>query len=1633
LTLSGDPERLEAIAGELASRNVFHRRLQVEYAFHSAQMDPIRDGLLESLQGLRPRETRIPMYSTVSGDRIGGTELTATYWWHNVRDAVRFAQAMQRIREEEIDAVVELSPHPVLAAAMNECFQDSARKVEVFSTLRRGDDERIALLKTAGGLFQRGYPLNWKALVPPPTKFVSFPRYCWQRETLWYESDESRGSRHPRGEHPLLGTSESLPGHRWKNRLDPRTFPYLSDHRVEGTVIFPATGFVEIFLAAAQELFGTSSCQLDDLRLVAPLIFASETSHRIATDYHETDSIVSVFSRSSQPELTWNHHGSASIRKLETPMSGRTSLREVRSRCSEPFAPEAFYHYCAELGLEYGAEFQGIQQGWRGKREALAQVKLSDQSAEEGSRYLLHPALLDACFQTVIAADDDFLNFVGPLYLPVGIDSLQLIQVPGNLVWAHVRIRSKTDAILIADLDLTDDEGHVLAKIRGLTSQRTAGTSYREKLNEMLYEYRWLPSSLSESESVAELDSVVESDSAAVPRDNGCGSGSSVLEDHAPSLEAQQTSDSDAEANQRISEESWLLFSDRQGVGDELARRLFEEGARCHQIFVRRQGDPSGEECAEGDSVTPSNGQESWPRNWIDAASRAEMQAVVREFLGQAGDRPRIVHLWNLDAPKSSALAAESSDAELLGSEPLGSELLGSELLGSELLGSELLGSELLGSELLGSEPPDAEQLDAEQLEQSQDPGVMSLLHFVQVWDEAIQEVGRLQPRQTSISASTTPSTSQPPLWIVTAGVQAVTPVGGNGGPVEQNDIEIAAAPVLGLGRVFVSEYGELATRLIDLEPGRPEQLTCQLLDELAWFRDGRQQEEDEVAWRGGVRHVHRFMPRTAEEPQGIAGADSSSVPYRLGISRMATLDGLEYRMMELPHPGAGEVEIAIRAAALNFSDVMKVLGLYPGKTGEAPVLGAECSGVVTRVGKGVSEYRAGDEVIAVAPHSFASHVTTKADLVARKPPQLTFEQAATIPIAFLTARYAMEHLGRLQSGERVLIHSASGGVGLAAIQLARRLEAEVFATAGSDEKRTYLKRKNVSHVMDSRSLSFADEVLQRTKGEGVDMVLNSLAGPAITRGMEVLADYGRFLEIGKRDIYRNMHLGLKPFRKNLAFFGIDLDQVMQDRPQLLGRLLRGLSKNFEEGELQPLPLQVFEAADTVDAFRWMQQGKHIGKVVVSYRSPPKRIVPDDTQSLRLSSDATYLITGGLGGFGMGLARWLIQQGAKHLVLVGRSGAATPGAQEKVEQLEALGAQVTVCQGDITCRNETDKILQMIRRQMPPLRGVYHAAMVLEDGLIQNLDRQWMLRVMAPKVRGGWNLHLLTQEDELEHFVLFSSLSSVFGHAGQANYAAANSFLDQLAHYRRLHGLPCLTINWGYLEDAGYLAERPELGERLRRQGVLSFTVRQALDCLQRGLLENCTQLSVMNVDWSKWRGMGAGGPISPRFRHLLSRNDEGSDLERGAALSPAALRGLAPAERLEAVEHLLCEKVSQVLGVNLATLDHETPLLDLGLDSLMAIELRNWIEARLQVNFPIVELVRSTSLTSVAQQICQRMSSGSNSSEPDRDKVSQPKPADSLNAEEVLANLDQLSSDEVDQLLTTLLDGGLESPGGPV
>jgi len=800
--------------------------------------------------------------------------------------------------------------------------------------------------------------------------------------------------------------------------------------------------------------------------------------------------------------------------------------------------------------------------------------------------------------------------------------------------------------------------------------------------------------------------------------------------------------------------------------------------------------------------------------------------------------------------------------------------------------------------------------------------------------------------------------------WLPSAVVVVVT----QGAHASNSEGDWLAAGLWGFARVARNELSPLRIRCVDwmMPEGRQDEVQ-DLWRELLVKRG-----EDEVRLVSGCRRVRRLMPRVAVDSQD--GVDQDVV---LDFSSPGLFKNLRWNKVRRPEVGPDEVAIETHATGLNFRDVMYAMGLLPDEILEGgfagPSLGMELAGVVVAAGANVNSLAVGDEVMAFAPSAFASSVVTPASLVMRKPPDWSFGAAASIPVAFFTAYHSLRVLAELKAGEKLLIHGAAGGVGLAAIQIANHIGAEIFATAGSARKRDFVKLMGAHHVLDSRSLDFADEVRDLSNGQGLDVVLNSLAGEAMLRSLETLRPFGRFIELGKRDFYENTRVGLRPFRHNIRYFGYDADELLALRPREVETTFEELSGLFAEGSLHPLPVTSFHCGNVAAAFRHMQHSGHIGKIVIGMDGCRSLAGPNARQTkARFEKDGTYLISGGLKGFGLETAKWLAAHGAGAVVIINRSGVIDDAAQEFISHSNAQGVRVWALGCDVTDRSAVSALLSRIRRELPPLRGIFHAAVVLQDALIANTRSEQIREVLEPKVMGAGILHELTLNDPLDYFVLYSSATAIFGNPGQSSYVAANAALEALAFHRLGRGLPATCVAWGPIADAGFVARNEELKQSLAaRTGGAPIPVALALDYLGAALAQRCSPVAFFEFDWATIARF-LPSLQSPCFELLQAA---GSSVP-ATGVSKEDLRsefaGMEAGELLFALKNLLKEEIAAILHVPASSIDENQSLLEVGMDSLMGFELFSSLESNLGLSLPMMALSESPTVTRLAERLAE-------------------------------------------------------------
>ncbi len=1807
VTLAGDTGPLEEVIAGIEAEGKFVRWLRIDYAFHTHQMEPIREELLEVLDDIQPRPTTIPYISTVTGGVCEGTKLDALYWWQNVREAVLFAPAISGLIRAGEDSFLEVGPHPALQNPIMECLSDQNRKGFYFSSLKRKTDESQEMLGNLARLHLHGYAIDWSAVNQATGRGVRLPTYAWQQERFWLESAEGHYLRCAPIEHPLLGLAQTAPRPTWRFDLDPRYFTWLDDHRFWDSVVFPAAGYGEIGLAIARKLFPGENYAVEELEMKKALFVSEEKVPAVEVVFDPSTRIFQVFSSTGEHK-DWDLNAQGVLRRQPLPAQATIDLNAIKSGLPRHFTHEEYYEDYEEAGYQFRPLFQHLQNVWRKDGEALAEIVAPEGLKTTIPDHHFHPAVLDACFHTVKGGQviPDGALATDYFYLPAAIRSIRLYtDKPPLRLWGHAKVNSDNDReYIIADIRVYDDAGQLVAEIYGFRADRVE-QSKADDLEKCLYQAKWEPLLLKGTRIDGDAHLPAPADLVAAAMEGiqalydarGLGNhyekflpameelsrqfivnaylelgwqpkiGDSftvdqlmsdlmIADHHRKLVYGQLTALTEGGILKVSGEDTWEVLEkpmheEAMKWVDRLAKQMPEFASEAE---LQRLAGPhlAGVLCGEKDPLEvlfPAGSSRVMERFYREGADfpvineqiRQALAAVAKalperralrvlevgagtgsltgqilpvfpsdrteyfftdngpSFLQAAQDRfeeeypfveykmfdcekdpaaqgfephhfdlviaSNVIHatsdlkatLGNLrrclapngilmflevtwrraaldnvfgllpgwwrfadtDLRKRTALLTRAQWEQLLTAlefrevtsfisspksdqdqqaclvarapEPVETSLADADesaapeetapvvvetyvvtedasgLAGSlaTALASEAVQVKLVPGTIaaireeldavaasggivkgiihtLALDHPRAETLDLDSLNAAQDTGVRFAHELFKVVTG--REWSGKRPRVYFLTRGTMPA----------AEGQALT--------------GLASAPLTGLLRVANNEQPDFVWTQIDLDP---EANAHEIEDLTAEIRLGGR-EEHEIAFRGNGRYVRR-VHRTKSEilpprKRNAVGKDGSVTPYRLQIDKPGILTNLSLNETQRRAPEADEIEVLVKAGGINFRDVMKALGIYPGQPVDLKWFGDDFSGTVIRVGSAVTDLKPGDDVVGMAPYCFRSHVTVNRKMVFRKPETMSFTDAATLPTVFLTSHYAINELARMEPGESILIHAGTGGVGQAAIQIAKHLGLTIFATAGSPEKRRLLKEMGVHHVLDSRTLKFADDIMEITGGEGIDAVLNSLAGDFIPKNFSVLKTFGRYMEIGKVDVYGNSKIGLEPLRNNVSLFIIDLAQHLQSKPAYIARMFSDLEEKFYDGSYQPLSSHVFPVTEVVESFRFMAAGKHVGKNVLDFDLPEVQIGQPTEAGHRFRGDGTYLITGGAGGFGLELAGWMVQNGARHFALMSRSG---PNAEslEKIEALRASGVEIIDARGDVTSRADVDRVVSDIQQGQAPLIGVIHGAMVLDDEFIVELDEARFNKVLLPKMLGAWNLHAATLGIPLEHFISFSSFSAVIGAVKQSNYNAGNVFLDQLAHHRRALGLPALTFNWGALEGAGFVARNEKTQQYLEMVGLGATTMDETLYLFSLGIPTDAVQLGTARCDWAALARFSPSVSGSNMFLPVVPRSNSGG----GDSMAARILE--APAEkRLALVEDLIAAQVGAVLGTDAARLDKDTPLTNLGLDSLMAIELVNRIEEKLGMSMPMGSVLNGPNIRDLSLPVLEKL-----------------------------------------------------------
>jgi phthiocerol/phenolphthiocerol synthesis type-I polyketide synthase C len=801
-----------------------------------------------------------------------------------------------------------------------------------------------------------------------------------------------------------------------------------------------------------------------------------------------------------------------------------------------------------------------------------------------------------------------------------------------------------------------------------------------------------------------------------------------------------------------------------------------------------------------------------------------------------------------------------------------------------------------------------------------------------------------------------------PRLWIVTAGAQLVA--------ADSQITGLSQSTVWGLGKVIALEHPELKCCRVDLSSPDSAEEIASLFDE-CWFNS----HEDQVSLRGDGRYVARLVRHAldgcpTEQPKPGIQMESRG-------SRRA--------------PAAGEVEIRVSAA----------------------VAGGQCSGTVVRVGSAVQDLRVGDEVVSARSGAVAPYVTLDSVAAVQRPQNVSAAQAAASASAFLTAVYALRELARTLPGDYVLIHGAADGAGEAAVQVAKQLGAVVIATIAGDAEGNRLE---VDHTVDCRALSFASDVLGLTAGRGVQVVFNCLPGMDAAHFLSALSTLGHYIDASGGRSGHKPTIASSQFPSDVSFHRIHGDVVAHARPTFVRNLFQEVMDNLRSGRFTALPVTTVAAGEITDALQ--NEAPDGGRTLAIEFARTTNAGPDVPEPL-FHENATYLITGGLGGLGLSIAKRMIAKGVRQLVLLSRK-APSPAASDALTQLRSQGANVVTASVDVSDREQVKALLDSITSSMPPLRGIIHAAGILENGLLIQLNEKRFRSVMDSKITGAWHLHELTRETPLDFFVLFSSLASLIGSPGQGNYSAANAFLDGLAVHRVAMGLPALSVAWGPWAEVGMAADVHN-GARLEEAGMGMLPPEEALDLLEL-LLKERGAIGAIAMNWALW---SKAFPVASEaaFVSGLIPGEEERALHRAEMLSLAVLQNLAPADQIRRLEAAIHKAVCQSLQLDPAMLPPDVGLTAVGLDSIVSLELKNRLECAIDVVVQAPHLLGGPTVHELAVQLLNQMitATATDALQDGAGSAAPEPPAEAIKAEKLLSELDQLSDAQVSALLLSM------------
>ncbi|KIX10093.1 uncharacterized protein Z518_01174 [Rhinocladiella mackenziei CBS 650.93] len=1666
VTLSGDLDAVESLVQSLSARKLFARKLNTGgKAYHSHHMIAIGDLyenlLSKSLRMLSGKTTKLKLdtpvrwVSSVTGEEYSDVP-AGQYWRANLENPVLFSDAVEGILKfNEKYEFIEIGPHSALEMPIKQIQQKVNDQSPYSSAMIRFKNNVDSILSVVGQLYLRHHRINWAKVnhlqigSTDQRRFQvvhSLPPYPWTYEDrLWHESRLSSEFRHRKFlRHELLGSQ--VPGGNglemsWRNILKLADVQWLESHKLQETIVFPGAAYITMAVEAMRQIAVGKSLpvsiqniayKLRNVKILSALPISAQPTAEVELFTSLRPSPITSASVSKQ---WWDfnivsHEASVSTTRATGTISFSPASDSVEPQCTislpdlEPSEPRVWYKSLVRVGLNFGPDFQSIESfetpSTRNRRICRAKAPFIQDYKDEYHQYIIHPITLDAMLQTSIVASCSGEARTLHAKVPVSVGEI-LIQTPNTTLTGDSSCHIESEVRVVGfgtaegKAELITETGRLVAQLHDLkmvpyngVSQLGQDDTARHPMLRVLWkpDIHRLPLVSPES-----LSTVFEEFATSI------GESLDITNEGLVKVKACLDWISHKHPGLRVMELGNRNYLTTNHVID------FLDGSSA---FPRLQsyvcGHISDDGNVYGSQIDIAKGLDGPFNNDDHARISAEEQfdvvlimatetesylkirnAEIKQYISEGGILLGLLHTKetppNLE-PDFNVVKVDLS----LGN---GQLILACRTRNSET--KEILrdASSILivdrGENVLGS----------------------AIVNELSQWVE--KEVTRIS--LDAVSKSHVPPGSlvislleyEEPLLARSSGddmekIKIITDNAARLIWVTSGDLIQGSRPefglVLGLSRAVMTEQPSLKWLTFDIDDvaASPQQTTQNILSALSSTTSGAQ-DDYEFVQKDGVIYVSRFAPddnlnKIFRQAQGNEHLDISvkeAKPVQLDIKETGNFDTIYFKQVMVPAIlDPMDVQISLRTVSLNAKDYYVLGGKTETKDATCTL---ESCGVVDRVGSGVSDLSPGDRVVVMAPGFFRTSEIFPSWACQKLQDDESFDAMCTLPLVYATALYGLRDRANLQAGESVLIHSAAGGLGIAAINVARLLGAkEIFATVSSEEKRDYLVktfRLKTENIFSSRDTSFLQGIMKATNGEGVNVVLNSLVGDLLHASWKCCSSFGRLIEVGKRDLVDCGKLEMEEFLRNVTFTAFDVTQLYYHPSPAYNRkwaqLLKDVLHLFRTGQIGEIGrVKIFDVSEITNAFRYFSAQNRIGKVVISLENPEARVrVRPLRYRTTFNPSKSYIMVGCLGGLGRSISRWMVSRGARKFVFLGRSGNDRPSAQRLISDLERQGAKCTVIRGDVSIKADVDAVVAAVDGK---IGGVIQAAMGLHEALWTAMSNEDWHTSIDPKLTGTWNLHHAIQgkDDELEFFFMTSSISGSVGTATEANYCAANYFLDVFARYRRSRGLPANAVGLGMISEVGYLHENPDIEALLLRKGIQAINEDELIQIIdialsdgqgnqqisscrfdtgaQAHILTGLEPFGLKELRKQGWEGIypTLHDPRAVLINRVLEGENTVSFKGHSSRLQADVLQALQDGDSpFQVILAHIAQRFSNLVLLPLEKVDVNKQLSSYGMDSMIAAEFRSWFYQAFQVDVPFLDLMGPTaSIQTLSQTV---------------------------------------------------------------